>query len=484
MKRYIYKFTTLWMVIAALFSTACTDSFEEINTDPDRAKEVPLTNILAFSIRYTSDQLFDPWNDMNEPSSYGGQIAKIQYIDETRYSFRPGTVENKWYYIYRTLNNTKAIEKRAKESGLTNMESVAKIWSTVLFSIATDTWRDVPYTEAGLMDEGILLPKYDKQEDIYPGLLATLKEAADAIASGATDELGAGDVFFDGDMSKWQKFCNSLRLRLALRISAVSPALAKQTVEEILGNPATYPIITSNSDNAFFIWPGESPYIEPWADDSRTRDDHGVSDVLVDLLKELDDPRLPVYAKPGSDNEYRGFTIGATSVVADLSLLSRIGARFRDDFGGFTPYFRAAETYFHIAEATLLGWNTGTTAKEAYEKGVTLSLQENGIEDASDYLAGAAKFDDSLAKLYEQEWLALFKQGMEVWSLYRRTGIPTTHYVAPGSGYTGHNAPPFRYPYPNNEYNLNGANLGVFSGDVKDNFWGKQMWWDQRTGVQ
>lgn len=485
MKLYIYKIVTLLMLTGMLFGTACTDSFEDVNKDPDRAADVPLTNTLAYFLRYSSDVLFDPWNDMNEPSTYGGHLAKIQYIDEARYAFRSGVVENKWYYIYITLNNTKSVEKKAKEEGLTNMESVAKLWSVILFSIATDTWRDVPYTEVAMMEEGILLPKYDRQEDIYPAMLATLKEAADGFASGADDPLGEGDVFFEGNMSKWGKFCNSLRLRLAMRISEVSPELAKQTVEEVLGNPGKYPVLTKNEDNAFFKWPGESPYIEPWADDERTRDDHGVSDVLVNLLKELDDPRLPVYAHPAkTDGEYRGFTIGASAVVADIGMLSRIGARFRDDHKGFTPYFRAAETYFHIAEAAKLGWNTGMSAQEAYETAVTLSLQENGIEDASAYLAGAATFNDTFEQIYEQEWIALFKQGMEAWSLYRRTGIPTTHYIAPGTRYVGHNSPPFRYPYPINETSLNSANVKPFAEEVKDDFWGKQMWWDTRTGVK
>jgi len=72
---------------------------------------------------------------------------------------------------------------------------------------------------------------------------------------------------------------------------------------------------------------------------------------------------------------------------------------------------------------------------------------------------------------------------MEGWSLYRRTGIPKTHYIAPGTTYTGHNSPPFRYPYPQSELTLNGANSKPFQDEVIDDFWGKKMWWDTRTGV-
>jgi hypothetical protein len=482
--RKFYLSAMIYLTVL-LMVTGCTGSFEDINIDPDNTNDAPMTNVLAYCIRTASDKLFDPWCDMNDCSTYGGHLTKIQYIDESRYEFRSGIIETKWEDIYVTYNNVKALEQRAAEEDLTNMAAVAKVWQVVMIQIATDSWRDVPYTDAGRMDEGILLPVYDTQETIYPRMIAVLAEAADMLAAGAEDELGAGDILFGGDMLKWQRFCNSLRLRLAIRISEVDVTLARSTVEQILGNPGKYPVLRDNADNAFFWWPGSSPYIEPWADDSRNRDDHGVSDILIDALKGLDDPRLPVYAHPAADGEFRGYIIGAASVSPTLNLLSRIGARFRDDFAGFTPYLRAAETYFHIAEAAKLGWNTGSTTQAAYETAVTLSLEENGVGDAAeDYLAAAAAFDDTFDQLYEQEWISLFKQGMEAWSMLRRTGTPKNAYVAPGSKYVGHNIPPFRIPYPINESGLNSANNAIHQKEVVDDFWGKQMWWDKRTNVR
>lgn len=487
MKKYILNLSIIALMVSVLFSTGCTDSFGEVNTDPDRTTDAPLTNILAYTIRYTGSTLFDPWSDMNEPSTYGEHLTKIQYIDESRYEFRPGVVENKWYYIYLNYSNIKEVEQRAHAEGLVNMESVSKVWGTMLMQIATDTWRDCPYTDAAKMSDGILLPTYDKQEDIYPAMLDVLASAAEGFASGATDALGEGDILFGGNIKKWQQYCNSMRLRLALRISKVDPSRAKAVVEQIMGNQEKYPIISANADNAFFWWPGSAPYIEPWMSDSQNRDDHAISDVCINLLKSLEDPRLPVYAHPAvSDGEYRGGIVGGKSVDPNLASISRIGSRFRDDPAGFTAYYRAAESYFHLAEAAKLGWNVGMTTQEAYEKAVTLSLEENEIPVAeiTTYLEGKAKFNDTFDQIYEQEWIALFKQGMEGWSLLRRTGIPSTAYVAPGSPYVGHNSVPFRYPYPGNETALNGANVAPFIAEVVDDFWGKQMWWDTRTGVQ
>lgn len=487
MKKYIMKFIILtFLAVFAVIS--CTEKFEEINTDPDRAKDAPATNVMAFTLRYFGSTFFDVWADMNEPSTYAGYLAKIQYIDEARYVYRPGTVENNWYYGYILLNNINEMKKKAIADEADNSLGAAKVLEVMVMQLMTDRWRDLPYSDAIKLDDGVLLPKYDKQEDIYPAMLATLEEAANLLASGDNDVLGEGDLLYNGEIDKWQKLANSMRLRLAMRISGVSPALAKSTVEAVLGNPSQYPVMTSNGDNAMFVWPGVTPYEEPWYSDSKGRDDHAVSDVLVNSLKSLEDPRLPIYAIPAvSDNEYRGFTIGAVAQPA-LPSVSRIGTRFRKTAAGFSPLMRYAEVMFNIAEASKKGWNTGTTTKVAYDAAVQASMLENGVAqaDITAYLAtgGKGAFADTYEQIYLQEWISLFKQGMEGWSLYRRTGIPSTNYIAPGSKYTGHNSPPFRYPYPQNELTLNGANVSAFAAEVKDDFWGKKMWFDQRTGVQ
>ncbi len=226
---------------------------------------------------------------MDEPMSFCGYVAKMSYIDEARYNYRTGIQDNNWEYVYRILNNVMDIQRNAEKN--INILNVAKVMEVTLIQIATDRWRDVPYSDAvrmesGIdrwrdvpysdavrMESGILTPKYDTQEQIYPAMLAKLKEAADSFADGAaTDDISEGDLLFHGDITKWRKYCNSLRLRLAIRISEVSPELAKTTVEEILGNPDRYPVMESNDDNAFFWWQGsDSNYYEPIADQYRTR---------------------------------------------------------------------------------------------------------------------------------------------------------------------------------------------------------------------
>lgn len=491
------------LIMSALLITGCTDSFEDINTDPDKPVEAPRENIFAQALYWTSYTLYDRWFAQDEPMTFCGYISKMNYIDEARYQFRPGVQDSNWRYLYESVVNFRDVQERSLASGDEALYNAALVMEVHLFQIATDRWRDVPYKEAGKLAEGILTPVYNTQEEIYPDLLAKLKEAADGFIIVTGDVANAStDLLFHGDSEKWQKYCNSLRLRLAIRISEVSPALAKETVEEVLGNPDKYPVMESNDDNAFFWWlAGNSAYYEPVADAYRTRTlEFCAPDVMVDKMNENVDPRIGVYFTPTPSSQtegdadyddgkplYRGYTIGAASspITKNYSVW---GYKYGQDLGGFSPYMRVAEVYFHIAEAAMLGYNTrGITAEEAYTKAIQFSMEENEVStaDAEAYLAGPGKFTGDIKQLWYEEWVAMFKQGMEGWSLYRRAGVPEELYIAPGRAakYANHNVPPFRSPYPNTERNLNGANNAPFEAEVVDDFWGKQMWWDTRTGV-
>jgi len=476
--------------------TACTKKFDEINTDPNKPTDVPVTTILAFAIQEHAAQFYNTWGDMNEPSTYAGQLAKHSYIDESRYAFRPNVVENLWTYASRELKNLELGVQRSKEEGNLNMQAASLTIQTMIWMVATDRWRDIPFVDALKGDEGFITTPYTKQEDIYPVLLERLKEAADLFNEDAGDDLGAGDLLFSDSsdpIGEWKKFANSLRLRAAIRISDVAPALARQHIEEIIGNPAKYPIMDSNEDNALVTWPGSAPYQEPWQADAGSRDDYSMAVFLIDELKGLDDPRLPVYALPTTNTSdpagtYRGAPVGPSNAeVAGIAsnTYSRIGNRFRNDPRGFSPFMRASEVQFILAEAAQKGWSVGISAADAYNEGVTLSMLENGIaqDDIDTYLNGSGKFNNTLNEIYLQKWISLFKNGQEAWAESRRTDVPVMP-AASGSRYPGHNRPPFRYPYPTTETQLNNQNSAEYVAKVKDNFWGQQMWWDTRTGVQ
>ena len=483
---------SLWLAATALVFAGCTKTFDEVNTDPDRptVEQVPSTNTLAYCERYATDNMFDEWFDLNESAGFSGQIAKWQYTDEGFYNFRPTVNNSSWNVAYYTISNLQAIID--KEEVGSNMWAAATIFQSLIYQIASDRWGNIPYSEALLLVDGITKPAYDQQATIYPDLLRKLKEAVQALGT-QNDYIGEGDIIFGGDVDAWKKFGNSIRLRIAARIANVDATTAKSVFEEIMGNPASYPVINSNDDNAFFIWDNEYP--EPYADYYQTRPyEYGVSELMVNTLKAAKDPRLPVYCRqttnflagvPGAE-EYAGYQNGLEA-YANVSAYSAIGERFMasTSLSGFSPWFRAAETYFAIAYAASKGWNVGMTQQEAYDEAVALSLEENEVDDADidAFLADGGKYDGTQEQLFTQWWVSLFKNGQEAWSVYRMSGYPSGNVIAPDSYFAGHNTPPMCYGYPDNERNLNAENCSGEAAKESDYFWGKQMWWDVRTGL-
>lgn len=485
------------IAIVALFVaiSGCSRTFDEVNTDPDALPDVPPTNMLANVLRNSGEQF---GGDIDGYGTFAGYIVKIQYLDYMG-GLVPtnNTYGNRWYACY--YNNTQLKDLLAKTEeaadAYKNIRLVARLWQNYMWQYLTDGWRDIPYSEAlqgGEEEGGILKAKYDKQEDIYPAVMASLKTIADEMAAGfGTDEVGEGDFIYQGDMEKWQRFCNSLRLRMAIHIAGVAPETAKSTIEEICTQPDKYPIITSNVDNCYLYWPGAAPYYEPWYETGYTGDSRvnnfGMADIFIDHLKEMEDPRIASVANTASDGEYRGYQNGAKTPPPVLTRISYIGDRYMNNAAGFTPFFKSCENYYIMAEAAMLGYNVGVSAQEAYENAVRLSMEDNGInQTATDaYLAGKGKWDNTKERIWWDEWVALFKDNFEAWALYRRTGIPSTNYPSLNSIYgDAHNDQPFRLPYPNNEYLFNRENLDVPLNNVTDYVWGQQMWWDTRTGVK
>jgi hypothetical protein len=280
---------------------------------------------------------------------------------------------------------------------------------------------------------------------------------------------------YGNDFGKWKKFANSLRMRLAMRLSEVDPSTAKAqfTAAYTAGG------FTSNDDNAMLLYPGGSyrnPLYENALCGAGSRDDHGISATMVDTLKSLNDPRLTFYAEPAPvDGEYRGLPNGLHYVKdfngnAAISQFSRIGNFWRCD-GAATPsaIMTYSEVLFLEAEAVNRGWIAGDAAA-LYTAAIRAAMTQWNpyspanapkTADINTYLAqprvayqgGAAGFD----QIQLQKWIALYMQGDEAWANWRRTGIPD---LKPGP-YENQRLGriPARVPYPANEQSLNNDNL-------------------------
>ena len=486
---------TLVVLLIGLLATSCTKNWEEQNIDPNNPVDVPMTNILGNSIIYTGDQFFDDWQGMNNFCSYAGQVTKIQYIDEARYQYRANVVDNAWRDYYRVQMDLYKLKQKAIEAGNANMEAASEVFSVFLWQMATDQWGNIPYSQAiSAESDNNWTPAYDKSEDIYTDLFKRL-EAANALFNKtgippSQNQIGDGDFIYHGDASLWQKWCNSLRLRLAIRISNVNPTEAGAQLQTVLADPTGHPIFASRDEEAKLKWEGTAPYKEPWAENHESRDDHAMAQTLINKLKELNDPRITAIALPTPDGEYIGAPEGAPNNSFSIDTISRIGTMYRDDVAGYTWFTRYAETQFTIAEAMLRG-DQDAIAEAAYMEGIKASFDETGMPDScytkyveQDAVAWTGSIDDKLMKIYTQKWISLFKEGQEVWAEQRRTDFPEMP-SASGSVYgpENHNRGPFRYPYPVSEQNLNGANITPEMSGIVDDFWGKQMFWDTRTGV-
>lgn len=487
----IFKLTTVASLAVSLMLGGCTSNFDEINSDPDALETGAPTNMLGYALRETMTRQAG----FDATEAWAGYIVKIQYMDNYNYLPTNNTYGNKFSNCYRRvvlLDDILALtEENADE--LKNIRWASRIFKEYLWLLNTDQFGDIPYTDANKVEDGQMKPKYDSQEIIYPAILENLKAIADEMAAGlGSDNIGEGDFLFGGNIQRWQKFCNSLRMRAAMRIVNVAPDLAKSTIEEICQNQAAYPLLETSAENAYFYWQGSSPYFEPYYNDFRTRDEYGMSNIFVNHLKSMNDPRISAIMQPAAtDGEYRGFENGALSAPSNIQTISRMGVMYREDPVGFTPLLKSCENYFIMAEAAMRGWNVGISAQEAYETAVKLSMDDNGVSaaDAETYLANAGKWDNTLERIYMEEWVALFKENCEAWSLYRRTGYPQE--IQTSGEYPGkfcifgtiHNDVPFRMPYPDNEYQYNKENVEAAAAEIVDNTWGKQMWWDTRANV-
>jgi hypothetical protein len=396
---------------------------------------------------------------LQHTSIWPQQFVQLQYPDEERGNVRASRLEGYWtgYYTGPLADIQLVIDKGIAESD-PNTEGVGRIWKSWVFHVVTDLWGDVPYSEA-LTGADNTTPVYDPQEVVYDGLLADLTNGASLVGSGSLD-FGTGDILYGNDFEAWRKFANSLRMRLAMRLSEVDPAKAETEFAAAYAAGG----FTSNADNAMLEYPG-SPYENPLYENYLGRDDNGVSRTMIDTLQSLNDPRLSLYAEPAAlDGVYRGHENGREYLPVGMSLaaFSRIGNFWRRD-GANTPnaLMTYAEVLFLQAEAAARGWISGDPGQlymDAIEANMTMyaGVGPTAAEIAA-YVAQPEIAYTGLDDIHLQKWLALWMNGQEAYSNWRRVDSP---HLEPGVDLTISRTP-VRLRYPDSEQSLNAENLNA-----------------------
>lgn len=465
MKKSLYLFSIVCLLMS------CTKGFEKINADPNNPSVVEPDFLLTSSILRTMNL-------------FGGEMNRVVFFNYThhfsgfqgefqRYNYSQSSNNTYWRNMYiQCLQPMNQIElKYANTPSYKNRVTIARIWKAFIFSNAVSIWGGVPKSMALSGDPSI---PYEKEEDIYYALLDELKVLANAIDLNGDKYTKDADKIYGGDLLKWKKFANTLRLRLALRISNPqpngNPEVARKVVEEIFQDQQN--TIKSQAETAAGKWGTTSDTWNPLYD--RAVYNYTANLASIPVLNEslvyhtvpYGDPRIGVFAKPatqgpqigkffGQNISYGGggsYASGVTNPHSSLKQVdySQIGDRFTKADAEYI-FLSYAEACFLKAEAALKGWwGTTANAEALYYEGIDASFNRYDLTTAqaatykntpgikwgtaSDTTGRQAQFQDWLQicssyipagdhfrQIVMQHWLAIPLQGVDAWTLIRRT---------------------------------------------------------------
>ncbi|HTD93792.1 MAG TPA: SusD/RagB family nutrient-binding outer membrane lipoprotein [Chitinophagaceae bacterium] len=447
------------LLVLALAAASCNKELDRVNVNPNATENAQPDYLLTGAIKNTADAYWGTANTMNSSLLFVQHWAKIQYTEEDRFIFSNSSFTSLWSTGYsQSITNLNKIIELSADLNNPNYNGVALVLRSWVFLLLTDAYGDIPYKQAGSIDE-FITPVFDPQKDVYFGLLDDLKNAL-ALLDPSGKAIG-GDVIYSGNISRWQKLANSLRLRIALRIADKEPAKSKEVLDELTADGGVF--ISDNADNAQLVYL-TSPQQNPVSALFETRDDYRISKTIVDKLFQLNDPRLPIFAsktQTPTPQEYVGIPNGLTTSEASIlgfAKTSRPGAYFLLPQAP-AVIFSYAELLFDRAEAAARGF-TAENAADLYQQAIKASLKQYGIADvvAATYVAQpSVQYDNANFKksIGEQKWIALFGQGLEAFAERRRLDYPQ---LTASVNTVLNGQIPVRFIYPGTEQSLNGAN--------------------------
>lgn len=495
----IVKITSVLMLMFSIVSCSdyldVNDSIDNQNLDRLNPNEL-IVGAQALSAETYTNRLNRVGNWMGVAWSGNYLAFNDAYGLESRYQFSNTFYDDVWDNMYRYISNFATIEKyNGDDKNWNNQKAAAKILKAFYFQYIVDLYGDAPYTEA-FDGTNNLFPAYDDSKDIYMDLVASIDEAINMMDT-TSEDFGANDITFNGDMSKWIAFGNTVKLRLLVRLTLkaasdaeistfVTTEFAKLSgaqfvTEDVTINPGY--ANTDNRQNPFWEVYGFTPANIPTGQGGQT----GPSEFAFNLLDSSNDPRLRRLWKPNTinSNTFAGTPQNGTGNAAS------IGDGVLKGAGAALPIMLVAESYFLQAEAVQRGFMSGS-AKALFDQGVRASFNTLGIFDSDDinmdnipdnwvtnYITvidadAALGFNggDALGAILTQKWIALTSvSGAELWIEYNRTGYPTN--LPLPLMITDPNIP-VRLLYPASEYSGNSSN--VRSQTRGDAFTSKIFW--------
>ncbi|WP_339868180.1 SusD/RagB family nutrient-binding outer membrane lipoprotein [uncultured Algoriphagus sp.] len=457
------------IIVTALLLVGCNNFDDDININPNKPSVASGTQLIANAMLSLSGLSSSPQGEFM--SQY---LSETQYVNASLYP-QSSTSFYGWYQgplmnLETVLN---ADDLSGVEGPVANQLAVAKILKSYYMWQLTDRWGDIPYTQA-LMGADNFTPAYDTQESIYMDIFSVLDEATSQIVSGSI----TNDIIYNGDMTKWKDFANTLKMLMALRLSEVNPTLGQEKFAAAMQAG----VLTSNAGSFIFKHLEDANNQNYWYSQINLsgREWWAISATLMDKMKPVGDPRLMVYANPNrTDGDYTGLVFGET-VDIDTEKYALLGDAIHMQAA---PIYLVtyAQVLFAQAEAAKLGWIAGgdATAEEKYNLAIEASMDQWGADTSmlEDFMMQpeiAYSADMAMEQIATQRWVHLFMHGYESWAEYRRTGYPN-NMVAPGGAEVPNRQIYIETEQFNNTDNYNEAVQRQFGGS--ESLYGK-VWWD------
>lgn len=478
-KKYYSKFTIAILVMWTVGTFSCTENFEEINTPVD---EITVDNVdqnlLGNALAQAQYSGMMTWYQVSH-NLYAGAWSQFFAIIHPNFGSSNlqeiGSWTNATFTGFYTntrwgaaANQLYFVEHFTEENNMPVENAIAKIWRVQLYHRITDYFGPIIYSHFGNLETSV---PYDSQEEIYHDFFDTLDEAIAVLENNRDAQpFGSNDLVYSGDVEKYLKWANSLRLRLAVRIAYVEPERAQQEAEKALSSPGG--VMENNSDNALLTSTRNN--INKLSSITY-HTEFVMSATMESIMVGYNDPRTSVYwqeccgrLSQFEGEGYAGLRNGLPPGKRSTSLESShsyVGKKWLPIADGGTNepdrLMEAAEVYFLRAEGALRGWNMGGTAKELYNQGIRASIEartdvsedvisayisstktptapSNGIDlynsppvtDIPVAYQEGADFETQLEQIITQKWLSLFPMNdWEAWTERRRTGYPVGYAV-------------------------------------------------------
>ncbi len=407
----------------------CTDDFEELNIDPNRLSTITpgtVLNPVIYGMASFNTSRSNSFNFhlMQVALPYPSPAGGIH-----RYDISENNGSGTWNTSYRWLNNLKEMRRSAVEAENPNYEAIAMVLNAWIYANLTDTFGDIPMEEANGADDGIFQPQFNTQQEVYTAILEDLR-VANTLFDTDIDMIFGSDLLYGNDITRWRKFCNSLRLRLLLRVSQRQEMNAIPQLQEMLSTPDVYPVFESNGDAAILQITGVAPNLSPWGRAIDFSTFRAGSAFFIDHLVAWDDPRLPLFFTQAMDSD------GQTAIGYKGIPSGYAGSEGQFDFqpSGLNnsivtaPMISVIMTYAEVAFIKAELAQKGHIAGDSevyYNAGISAALEQWGVEVPEGYLeqAGVA-YDGSFEAIMLQKYYALYFNDNQQWFEYRRTGLP------------------------------------------------------------